>query len=220
MLSQILTALNVCLLIMSSMPAQSAVVFSQAVETSFFGLDANVYVFGSTQRPAESFILPADTTITHVGWFGGYESDDATIAHDFRIHFYEDLGGLPMINHFFEQTVSTAGTATPLTNGSGTVFEYTTSISPLVLPGGTQYWIEILEADFTTSSKWRIAESTPDSTGLTRRFSDSEAWVNDFANSRGALALNLATVPIPAAVWLFGSGLLGLVGRARHKKAA
>ena len=27
-------------------------------------------------------------------------------------------------------------------------------------------------------------------------------------------------VPVPAAVWLFGSGLLGLVGIARRKKAA
>lgn len=30
----------------------------------------------------------------------------------------------------------------------------------------------------------------------------------------------ISTVPIPAAVWLFGSGLLGLVGMARRKKAA
>ena len=28
-----------------------------------------------------------------------------------------------------------------------------------------------------------------------------------------------AEVPVPAAVWLFGSGLLGLVGMARHRKA-
>jgi hypothetical protein len=33
-------------------------------------------------------------------------------------------------------------------------------------------------------------------------------------------ALSVRAVPIPAAVWLFGSGLLGLVGIARHKKAA
>ena len=31
---------------------------------------------------------------------------------------------------------------------------------------------------------------------------------------------NSAVVPVPAAVWLFGSGLLGLVGVARRKKAA
>jgi len=29
----------------------------------------------------------------------------------------------------------------------------------------------------------------------------------------------ISAVPIPAAFWLFGSGLLGLVGMARHKKA-
>ena len=30
----------------------------------------------------------------------------------------------------------------------------------------------------------------------------------------------IQAVPVPAAVWLFGSGLLGLVGMARRKKAA
>ena len=32
--------------------------------------------------------------------------------------------------------------------------------------------------------------------------------------------LGVAAVPVPAAVWLFGSGLLGLIGVARRKKAA
>jgi len=31
---------------------------------------------------------------------------------------------------------------------------------------------------------------------------------------------NVGAVPVPAAVWLFGSGLLGLIGVAKHKKAA
>ena len=31
---------------------------------------------------------------------------------------------------------------------------------------------------------------------------------------------DVSAVPVPAAVWLFGSGLLGLVGMARRKKAA
>jgi hypothetical protein len=33
-------------------------------------------------------------------------------------------------------------------------------------------------------------------------------------------SLSVSAVPVPAAVWLFGSGLLGLVGVARRKKAA
>jgi hypothetical protein len=32
--------------------------------------------------------------------------------------------------------------------------------------------------------------------------------------------VRLSTIPIPTALWLFGSGLLGLVGMARRKKAA
>ena len=34
------------------------------------------------------------------------------------------------------------------------------------------------------------------------------------------VAVRTSAVPIPAAAWLFGSGLLGLVGIAKHKKAA
>ena len=34
------------------------------------------------------------------------------------------------------------------------------------------------------------------------------------------ISTDVSAVPVPAAVWLFGSGLLGLVGVARRKKAA
>ena len=34
------------------------------------------------------------------------------------------------------------------------------------------------------------------------------------------MGLEVSAVPIPAAVWLFGSGLLGLIGIARRKRAA
>jgi len=35
-----------------------------------------------------------------------------------------------------------------------------------------------------------------------------------------AVDLTVSSVPVPAAVWLFGSGMLGLIGVARRKKAA
>ena len=31
---------------------------------------------------------------------------------------------------------------------------------------------------------------------------------------------DISSVPVPAATWLFGSGLLGMIGIARHKKAS
>jgi len=43
----------------------------------------------------------------------------------------------------------------------------------------------------------------------------------DFSSSfvGSFLVRDVATVPVPAAVWLFGSDLIGLVGVARRKKA-
>lgn len=40
-----------------------------------------------------------------------------------------------------------------------------------------------------------------------------------FTSESGASYLSVAAVPVPAAVWLFGSGLIGLTGFARRKKA-
>ena len=44
-------------------------------------------------------------------------------------------------------------------------------------------------------------------------------WSITEAQSAGATWAVATVVPVPAAVWLFGSGLIGLVGIARRKKA-
>ena len=44
-------------------------------------------------------------------------------------------------------------------------------------------------------------------------------WTWGTGASADSFKLNVGAVPIPAAVWLFGSGLLGLIGVARRKKA-
>jgi hypothetical protein len=43
--------------------------------------------------------------------------------------------------------------------------------------------------------------------------------VEDLDQHSGLLVDNISSVPIPPALWLFGSGLLGLAGMARRKKA-
>ena len=40
-----------------------------------------------------------------------------------------------------------------------------------------------------------------------------------WSHTNSNVELIVSTIPIPASVWLFGSGLLGLVGMARRKKA-
>jgi hypothetical protein len=40
------------------------------------------------------------------------------------------------------------------------------------------------------------------------------------STSYGMYGIEISQVPLPAAVWLFGSGLLGMIGIARRKKAA
>ena len=44
-------------------------------------------------------------------------------------------------------------------------------------------------------------------------------WSGGDENRTHQLVLATSTVPIPAAVWLFGSGLLGLIGIAKRKRA-
>ena len=46
------------------------------------------------------------------------------------------------------------------------------------------------------------------------------AYTIEFGNVSGEIfGVDLAPVPVPAAVWLFGSGLIGLAGMARRKKS-
>ena len=55
-------------------------------------------------------------------------------------------------------------------------------------------------------------------TGSSTTFATTDTIFNGEDFTRGQF-MYLTPVPVPAAVWLFGSGLLGLIGLARRKKA-
>ena len=61
----------------------------------------------------------------------------------------------------------------------------------------------------------RPQSATMDSANL-QRYSATSDWHEAVL---GSALVRISAVPVPAAVWLFGSGLLGLVGLARRKKA-
>jgi len=97
-----------------------------------------------------------------------------------------------------------------LTTGTSTVSGHSTSITlngtPLVNIGdinsdGLDDYTATFVSTSTYGSEMNGLESTP----------FGEVWNTQI--------LSVSPVPIPAAVWLFGSGLIGLVGLARQKKS-
>ena len=94
------------------------------------------------------------------------------------------------------------------------------TISPLILSAGT-YWLQIDNA----------ASQFADSVYWDQNNGPSQAWAdwNDgplddyYGEGTNSCAFKIigtssAPVPIPAAVWLFGSGLLGLFGVRRKMR--
>ncbi len=79
----------------------------------------------------------------------------------------------------------------------------------------------MVENDSSTTmsgnTQWLWADS--DTTGMRAfRKNDNEAWTSSLDIDH-AFSLSGTVVPIPAAIWLFGSGLIGLIGIARRKKS-
>ena len=75
-----------------------------------------------------------------------------------------------------------------------------------------------------TGSDWfRLAISTDAGTSWSGDtsiiFLGANSYTVNFSDG-SVLEVDVKVIPVPAAVWLFGSGLLGLVGITRRKKAA
>ncbi len=87
-----------------------------------------------------------------------------------------------------------------------------------ILAGGTGAG---LTADWTNFGEVSLTAGDDVSGGLTVEFTAiCGADAGCFSNlAIDNVEVNAQVVPVPAAVWLFGSGLLGLVGVARRKKA-
>jgi hypothetical protein len=82
-----------------------------------------------------------------------------------------------------------------------------------------------LFSNFQLTTYWAGTEYAPPSNNAwIFYFSDGFQYAGDKGYGQYAMAVHagdIAAVPVPAAAWLFGSGLLGLVGVARrHRKTA
>jgi len=91
--------------------------------------------------------------------------------------------------------------------------------------GNTGNWIELMRAD--SGGVWQTGQTFE----LTAAADQAEVWVAlwldageaDLGRIDNVSLTGVSSVPVPAAVWLFGSGLLGMAGIARRgsrKRAA
>lgn len=160
---------------------------------------------------------------TNCGMTGDGINDQTTWTFDFRSDpDYSDFmsqGTLTSASLSLTLTVREAQINTDVLRIRG-LSNITAQIQQLTIGQTATITFDLL--DFYTSNEifdnldsTLIAGSLPKNAGELLMLYQDDAVV-----SNAALSLSNNAVPIPAAVWLFGSGLLGLVGIARRKRAA
>jgi len=112
-----------------------------------------------------------------------------------------------------------------LANGTGNdlvLFEIGAPDSfSLAINGGVAQTIATLDTTFTITGGLQLNAAIIDLTAFGLADGDPVSSIDVGLTKGGAsfaLAGTLTAVPVPAAVWLFGSGLLGFAGVARRRK--
>ena len=150
----------------------------------------------SGQWLAAEFTLDQQFTLTDVkGWIGG-DVGTATVA------IYTDGGSIPG-SELFSSGFSAVSAGGDWSGASGQTW--------LLGPG--IYWVAFEVRDGDNFDGWM---SQPVSSPLSDyAFTSVDNWINNDGMDFGVQISGVASVPVPAAAWLSGSALLGLVGVRR-----
>jgi hypothetical protein len=218
--------LLICMLATASLSmAQAAVVVSQPLDATAAGEFSNLGP--SNQQAADDFTLSQGTILDSVSWYGRYgdASVGAPSPTDFSIRFFGDNAGTPEMTAFQTLSISvtpvnSGSSYTPVTGAQNIPWYFYTASLPALSLGADTYWLSILEDDATTAlsgnTQWLWADSS--TSGLrSNRNSDIVAW-NTSLDIDHAFSLSGREIPVPAAVWLFGTALIGLFGFSKRRK--
>jgi hypothetical protein len=105
--------------------------------------------------------------------------------------------------------------------------DYESSFSPQImtasgttyLDSSQPYWLIGSQPNHPDTAVWQSSTVLKD-TLIALRNTQFTSWMTIPHEQQWTLRVETGEVPIPSAVWLFGSGLLGLIGVARRKKVA
>jgi len=106
---------------------------------------------------------------------------------------------------------------------SAQIYTLNSVLSPQLF-ASQNYWLVASSPDPLAELGWFWNGLSPfgDYTGpKLRQSSLNNIWIDDSSYGQQAFRVTASTsvVPVPAAAWLFGSGLIGLIGVARLRKA-
>jgi hypothetical protein len=209
-------------------PARAGIIYQQALLNSG---DAGPFSELDGQQSADNFTLSSAATVGGAEWFGSYLNLNrlpaGTTSVSFHVRFFQDSGGTPLTNPFYDRAVSATVTDTGMLSPSGTeLYQFSAdSLPPVTIPGGAQTWVSIVESDASTPvNNWEWADSartTQDGVGT--RFSDGASWGVDTGDDRDNLAFTLlspaaSSAPEPASLTLLATGALGLLGYAWRRR--
>lgn len=223
-----------------------AIAFSYGIAASPNGYTALLFDGGAPDgrtglRIADTgfFVSAADFTTTDVWRLTGAEfwTTEASVFPflfnwngSLSYFIFADGGALPLGQPLFQGNgESIVKTPDPDASCCSTHFGFKYSFDfqpPVQLDADTTYWLGLmLGVDNPTINNTQAFWASTAPFGFrsgAANISDptfSGSWVGPRSFDL-AFKLNGAVVPVPAAVWLFGSGLLGLIGVARRKKTA
>ncbi len=206
-----------------SVNVQGALVFDQPTFTTAIGVVSSPYdpVFGMGPGTVYDDFTPATTSnITGITWWGfyAYKNPPVTlVTPGFTYAIYADSGGSPDTDNILAQGSATP-TPVPYTIDGIVIDQYSIALDgSLVVTAATKYWLSIYDTASTEASQstWGWQDANPQYhviNGLTIG-SIQRAGDGDWNTSNVAFQLygSVPQVPIPAAAWLLGSGLIAFV---------
>ena len=157
--------------------------------------------------------LVEDLFLSYAPWDGLNGTHTNSLAIDGVVSMLGDFGQLNYVNYGTQTTVSTVdgGTVSISEIDRSTAFYGNQSEcgidSCVALIMVYDYFGNPVSAYQTDAGGWDATASY-----VTTHPSDS------LGSSKGSFLVRTSVVPVPAAIWLFGSGLVGLVGFAKLKK--
>lgn len=159
---------------------------------------------------AAEFTVTAGETITQLS---AYMGTDLQTSGSFTWNLYSASGTFLGANRESPtDTVAGAFAASGATGGTGW-----NSVAVDWTPAAGLYWIALQVSSPSQTTGIDLPESTNSGTAPAGQFAFAGTNARFATAGAPAIGLQVSAVPLPAAVWLFGSGLLGLGSVIRRR---